>query len=206
MTLHVITDGKRTADDLVSILCSIHPYVDHIHVREKNRPAKDLYQIVERLIHGGIPHKKLIINDRVDVAHILGVGGVQLAYHSLGVSEVRNSFPGLQVGKSIHSYQEAVEAEQDGASFLLYGHVYSTKSKDGMKARGMEELGAIASTISVPVIAIGGITPDKIAELQGIGIKGIAVMSGIMSAKEPVEAAISYQTSWRKEGLDGHEL
>lgn len=206
MMLHVITDGKRTDDELVSILCSIHTYVDLIHVREKNRSAQELYQIVERLIHGGIPPKKIIINDRVDVAHTLGVGGVQLAYHSLGVSDVRRSFPGLQVGKSVHSYQEAVEAEQDGASFLLYGHVYSTKSKEGLKPRGMEELKAIASAISIPVIAIGGITPDKTAELRGIGIKGIAVMSGIMSAKEPVEAAISYQTSWRQEGLDGHKL
>jgi thiazole tautomerase (transcriptional regulator TenI) len=206
MTLHVITDGKRTDDELVSILCSIHSYVDHIHVREKNRPAKELYLLVERLIHGGIPLKKLIINDRVDVAHALGVGGVQLAYHSLGVSEVRRFFPGLQVGKSVHSYQEAVKAEQDGASFLFYGHVYSTKSKGGLKPRGMEELSTIASTISIPVIAIGGITPDNTAELKDIGIKGIAVMSGIMSAKDPVEAAISYQTIWRQEGLDEHKL
>ncbi|MCA1321247.1 thiazole tautomerase TenI [Bacillus tianshenii] len=206
MKLHVITDGKRTADELVSILCSIHSQADHIHVREKNRSAKEIYQIVKRLIDGGIPPKKLIINDRMDVAHSLGVGGVQLAYHSLGVSEVRKSFPDLQIGKSVHSYQEAIQAEQDGASFLLYGHVYSTMSKEHLKPRGVEELKAIASAVSIPVIAIGGITLEKTSELKNIGVKGIAVMSGIMSAKDPWKAATLYQTSRRKAGSDERKL
>ncbi|MEK1830709.1 thiamine phosphate synthase [Priestia megaterium] len=72
---------------------------------------------------------KIIVNDRVDVAHALKAKGVQLAYHSLDVSVVIDAFPSLIVGKSVHSVEEALEAEKDGAHYILYGHIYSTHSK-----------------------------------------------------------------------------
>ncbi|MBM7095711.1 thiazole tautomerase TenI [Bacillus sp. H-16] len=194
LQLHLVTDGKKTRENLVCILTDVHEYVDVIHVREKDRSAKEMMEIVEELLASGVPARKLIINDRVDVAQVMNCCGVQLACHSLGVSEVRKCFPHLRVGKSVHRYEEAIEAERDGADFVLYGHVYPTASKSGKTPKGLDELSSLTRSLRIPVIAIGGISPEKLPELRAAGAGGIAVMSGIMDAKDWVKAAKAYQT------------
>jgi thiazole tautomerase (transcriptional regulator TenI) len=189
LQLHVITDGKKTKEELVEILSGIHPYADFIHIREKHRSAKELFEMVEAFIANGVPPRKLFLNDRVDVAHVLNISGVQLAYHSLGVSEVRRCFPELRVGCSVHTYEEAVQAEKDGADFVLYGHIYPTASKSSLVPKGLAELKLMTRSLGIPVIAIGGITPEKLPELKACGVKGAAIMSGIMDARDYVEAA-----------------
>ncbi|MEA3322348.1 MAG: thiazole tautomerase TenI [Bacillota bacterium] len=195
MQLHLITDGKKTKEDLVAIMCEVHESVDFIHVREKHRSAMEIYELVDELIRSGIPPRKIIINDRVDVAHVLNTGGVQLAHHSLGVSEIRRNFSELRVGKSVHSYEEAMQAEKDGADFILYGHIYSTTSKQGLVPKGLMELRNLTRSIKIPVIAIGGITPDKLQEVKVSGASGIAVMSGIMDAVDSGHAAKAFQAA-----------
>ncbi|WP_010198532.1 thiazole tautomerase TenI [Bacillus sp. m3-13] len=195
MQLHLITDGKKTQEELVAILSKVQESVDFIHVREKHRSAQEVFELVHELIRSGVRPGKIIINDRVDVAHVLYVGGVQLAYHSLGVSEIRRNFPDLRVGKSVHSYEEALQAEMDGADFILFGHIYSTSSKEGLVPKGLLELKRLTTSLKIPVIAIGGITPDKIKELRAFGAGGIAVMSGIMDAKDNVRAAKAFQAA-----------
>ncbi|WP_226682541.1 thiazole tautomerase TenI [Sutcliffiella horikoshii] len=195
MQLHLITDGKKTKEELVAILCGIHESVDFIHVREKHRSANEVFELVDEVIRYGVRPEKIIINDRVDVAHVLNVGGVQLAYHSLRVSEIRRNFPDLRVGKSVHSYEEAIQAERDGADFILYGHIYSTSSKEGLNPKGLVELRSLTKSLKIPVIAIGGITPDKLQELRACGAGGVAVMSGIMDAEDNVHAAKAFQAA-----------
>ncbi|WP_404449026.1 thiazole tautomerase TenI [Sutcliffiella horikoshii] len=195
MQLHLITDGKKTKEELVAILCEVHESVDFIHIREKQRSANEVFELVDELIRSGVRPRKIIINDRVDVAHVLNVGGVQLAYHSLGVSEIRRNFPELRVGKSVHSYEEAIQAERDGADFILYGHIYSTTSKEGVTPKGLIELKSITRSLKIPVIAIGGITSDKFQELRISGAGGIAIMSGIMNAENNAHAAKAFQAA-----------
>ena len=195
MQLHLITDGKKTKEELAAILSEVHESVDFIHIREKHRSANEVYKLVDELIRSGVPPGKIIINDRVDVAHVLHVGGVQLAYHSLGVSEVRRNFPELRVGKSVHSYEEAIQAERDGADFVVYGHIYSTSSKEGLIPKGLMELKKITTSLEIPVIAIGGITPYKLQELRSAGAGGIAVMSGIMDANNNAHAVKAFQAA-----------
>ncbi|KMJ57962.1 transcriptional regulator [Bacillus sp. LL01] len=195
LQLHLITDGKKTKEELVAILTEVHDSVDFIHVREKHRSANEIFELVDELIRLGVRPGKIIINDRVDVAHVLNVGGVQLAYHSLGVSEIRRSFPELRIGKSVHSYEEAIQAEMDGADFIMYGHIYTTSSKDGLLPKGLMELRRLTRSLKIPVIAIGGIAPDKLQELRATGAGGIAVMSGIMDAEDTINAAKAYQTA-----------
>lgn len=192
MQLHLITDGKKTKEELIAILTEVHESVDFIHVREKHRSANEIFELVDELIRSGVRPVKIIINDRVDVAHVLNVGGVQLAYHSLGVSEIRRNFPELRVGKSVHSYEEAMEAQMDGADFIMYGHIYATSSKDGLEPKGLMELRRLTRSLKIPVIAIGGIAPDKIQELRAAGASGIAVMSGIMDARDNVTATKAF--------------
>jgi thiazole tautomerase (transcriptional regulator TenI) len=197
---HVISTGQQSNEQLIEIITHIHSYVDAIHLREKKKTAKELTELLSVLITKGVPVEKLIINDRVDVAVVCGAAGVQLAYHSLNVKTVKEHFPSLYVGCSVHSLEEAQEAERDGADYCLYGHIFSTDCKPGLTPRGISELEKIIKQTRIPVVAIGGIKPDNVEYVLQAGAKGIAVMSGVFLADNPVAAARTYASilrNWR---------
>lgn len=173
------------------IMMDIHPYVTAIHLREKQKTAKELFHEVQLLTSANIPRTKIMINDRLDVALVAKARGVQLAFHSLEPASVKGSFPLLRVGRSIHSYEEAVDAKINGADYVIYGHIFSTQSKLGMSPKGLQELSRLTK-LDIPVIAIGGITPENTAEVLRAGASGIAVMSGILDASDPLAAVKSY--------------
>ncbi|MGG5254082.1 thiazole tautomerase TenI [Neobacillus sp. SM06] len=191
--LHVVSNGKMPIPQLVEILADIHPYVAKFHLREKQKSARDLYQTMNLLTKSNVPVSKIVLNDRVDVALVTGAAGVQLAWHSLDVSVVKANFPRLTVGCSIHSIEEGIKAEQSNADYLLYGHIFPSGSKPGLKPKGLEELKKITGFLSVPVIAIGGILPENAKQVLQVGAKGIAVMSGIFDAHDPVSAVKAYK-------------
>ncbi|WP_163537129.1 thiamine phosphate synthase [Gracilibacillus sp. YIM 98692] len=190
--IHVISDGRHTEEELVSICREIDPYVYYIHLREKRKTASEYISLINRLVQAGVSPKKLIINDRVDVAHMKECKGVQLAFHSPPVDLVKEKYPHLLIGKSVHSKEEAIEAERLGADYVIFGHIYKTASKDQLKPQGIQALHAITEALSIPVVAIGGISAERIKSVQSAGADGVAVMSGIMSAKSPVETAKDY--------------
>ncbi|EDL65534.1 thiazole tautomerase TenI [Bacillus sp. SG-1] len=191
--LHAVTTGKKSIEETASICLDISPHVEAIHIREHTKTAREIYELGKKMIDFGIPADQIIINNRVDVAAALGICPVQLGYHSLPVNVVKESFSRLSIGKSVHSLLEAVEAEEEGADYILFGHVYPTSSKKGLTPRGLDELTQLISNVTIPVIAIGGILPSNAREVIQKGCSGIAVMSGIFDAVDPVKAAIDYQ-------------
>ncbi|MBA2874766.1 thiazole tautomerase TenI [Thermaerobacillus caldiproteolyticus] len=202
---HVISTGMQPLEQFVTIAAHIHPYVDAIHVREKTKTARELADFISALVARGVPARKIIVNDRVDVAAVFGVKGVQLAYHSLSAKTVKAHFPSLVVGCSVHSLEEAMEAEKSGADYCLYGHVFPTECKRGVPPRGLETLKTIASSIYIPVIAIGGIQPDNVKQVLQSGASGIAVMSGVFLAKDPLARVKEYARMVKKWGEDFNE-
>ena len=180
-------------EQLADILADIHPFVTAIHLREKQKSARELYQAIQLLSKRNIPLSKIIINDRVDVALVTGVPGVQLAYHSLETAIVKKCFPQLTVGCSIHSLEEGQQSEQDRADYVIYGHIFPSKSKPGLTPRGLDELKRITSLLDIPVIAIGGITPENTFQTVQAGASGIAVMSGVLEALDPLSAVKAYK-------------
>lgn len=190
--LHIISNGKMPLEQLSEILTDIHSYITAIHIREKQKTAKELYQAVNLLTKVNVPLSKIMINDRVDVAFVTGVAGVQLAFHSLEASVVKEKFPELKVGCSIHSYEEGQKAKMDGANFILYGHVFPSKSKPDLAPKGLEELKKLTN-LDIPVIAIGGITAENTGQVMKAGARGIAVMSGVLEARDPFMAVRAYQ-------------
>ncbi|RAZ79306.1 thiazole tautomerase TenI [Planococcus halotolerans] len=192
--LHIISTGKQKPEQLAEIIGVIHPYIDFIHLREKTKRAKEVYEMVELLADKKVPLSKIMINDRVDVACASNVKGVQLAYHSLPVEIVKREFMDLTVGCSVHSIEEAQIAEQQGADYVIFGHVYSTQSKPGLIPKGIEQLWSVSESVSIPVIAIGGITPTNSREVIEAGAQGVAVMSGILEAEDPLEAVKQYRS------------
>ncbi|MFS1515954.1 thiazole tautomerase TenI [Bacillus sp. SCS-151] len=197
--LHIVSTGAQSINTFVSIISEIHPFATAIHLREKQMSARDLYQTINQLIQRSVPLNKIVINDRIDVASIAEVGGVQLAYHSLSVGDVKRAFPKLRIGKSVHSLEEAVEAELQGADYVIYGHIYPTSSKKGVIAKGVDSVEELKKQLSIPLIVIGGIKPSHIPELIDRGVDGVAVLSGVLLAQTPIEAVKEYSKMLSKE-------
>ncbi|NWQ43371.1 thiamine phosphate synthase [Bacillus sp. EB106-08-02-XG196] len=179
-------------EQLGEIVSDIHPYITAIHIREKQKSARELFQTVELLTKNNIPLSKIMINDRADVALVTGARGVQLAFHSLDTASVKENFPQLRIGSSIHSYQEGLKAKEKGADYVLYGHVFHSQSKPGKNPKGLEEL-KMLSNLDIDVIAIGGITSDNTEQVLKEGAIGIAVMSGVLDARDPLLAVKAYR-------------
>jgi thiazole tautomerase (transcriptional regulator TenI) len=187
--LHIISTGKQSLEQFVAICARVHPYVDAIHVREKMKTAREISEFLTALIKQGVPPRKIIVNDRIDVAVVFGVKGVQLAHHSLSVRKVKHHFPSLSIGCSVHSIEEAMKAEESGADYCIYGHVFPTASKAGVPPRGIESLRSVVNHVNIPVIAIGGIHSNNAEQVLKAGAQGIAVMSAVFFAEDPVSEA-----------------
>ncbi|MED1203570.1 thiamine phosphate synthase [Heyndrickxia acidicola] len=196
--LHLVSNGNMSLQQFVHIAEKIHPYVTDIQLREKTSSAIELWEALQQLKDLGVPSKKLYVNDRVDIASAAQLKGVQLAFHSLGPATVKKHFPHLRIGKSVHSVKEAIDAEEQGADYLLFGHIFPSSSKPGMPSRGLEALSSVTSAVAIPVIAIGGIELQYLPDVFKAGAAGVAVMSGILNAKDPLQAAIEYA-----EGING---
>lgn len=196
--LHIITTGCQEIKVFASIAADIQEYVDYFHLREHSLTAIELYNAVELLISKGIPLSKIIINDRVDVAYAVKAAGVQLGFKSLQVKVVRESFPDLRIGCSTHSLIEAKTAFQNGADYAIFGHVFQTKSKQGLPPKGLKALNEIALHAGIPIIAIGGMDPSNIKYVLDAGASGVAVMSGVLEANDPISAVKQYSRIIRK--------
>lgn len=190
--LHLISDGNFSRQHL-QIIKRIHEDIDYFHIREKKKTAKDILEIIEALENVGFPLAKVIVNDRADIAVMKQCAGVQLAYHSPSVPLVKNGFSTLLTGKSVHSLWEAEQSQCEGADYLLYDHIYSSGSKPNQQPRGLADLREITEVLSVPVYAIGGITPKRTKEVIVEGAAGIAVMSGVWKADNPVQTVGAYR-------------
>ncbi|MCY8586914.1 thiamine phosphate synthase, partial [Bacillus haynesii] len=108
MHLHAITDDKHSVEELAAKIISIQDAVDFIHIRERSKKVSEISSLIERLAEEGVDKRKLIINDRVDIALFHHIHRVQLPSHGFSVKSVRSRFPHLKIGKSVHSPEEAV--------------------------------------------------------------------------------------------------
>jgi len=190
--LHLISSGKLGLGALADVVAQFHPYLTAVHLREKQLGAGDLFNGVSKLKAAGVPSRKIYINDRVDVAVAASAGGAQLPFHSLEVDVVKSVFPNLRAGVSVHSVEEAQAAQKKGADYVLFGHIYPSSSKPGKAPQGLGALAEVVASVSIPVIAIGGIKPEHVPEILATGAAGIAVLSTIWEAEDPLAMTISY--------------
>lgn len=166
-----------------------------VQLREKDLAVRDLLSLAQRLRestrHAGA---KLFINDRADVALAVDADGAQRAGTSLPISALRAiSRPGFVIGASVHSVAEARLAEPEGADFLIFGPVYDTPSKRQYgPPQGLSALERVASAVRLPVLAVGGITPARVGEVQRAGAAGVAVIGAILSAERPADAVKAF--------------
>ena len=134
-------------------------------------------------------HVPFVINDNVEIALKMDADGVHVGQSDMEAGNVREKLgPDKIIGVSAQTVEQAVLAEQRGADYLGVGAVFPTGSKDDADDVSHETLKAICDAVSIPVIAIGGISRNNIMELAGSGICGIAVISAIF-AQPDIEAA-----------------
>ena len=131
----------------------------------------------------GVP---LIINDNVEVALACGAAGVHLGQQDMPIAQARRmAGPDLILGASAHTVQEALEAQAAGADYLGVGAVFSTSTKADASPLPLTTLREICAAVSIPVVAIGGITETNLLQLTGCGAAGVAVVSAIFGALDP---------------------
>lgn len=165
-----------------------------VELREKKSTPREIYekakQLKEMLSKYNVP---LIIDNRPDIALASGADGVHLAQHDLPLHEVRKMLPAPKiVGTSVFTVEQAQEAEKNGADYVATGAIFPTTSKDNATVLPEEMLEKITKSVSIPVIAVGGLKPSNLAKVNDKGIAGVAVVSGVMQAENPYEAAEQY--------------
>ncbi len=167
-----------------------------LQLREKDLPARELYQLALRLreicSRNGA---KLFVNDRVDVAIAAGADGVHLPFDSIGVSMARKLLPPNRlIGVSTHSPPDVAVAAREGADFAVFGPVFDPISKSATRAGwGSEGLAAACRAGAIPVFALGGITPERVRELlanpdPSARPAGVAAIGAIFAAESPAAA------------------
>ena len=192
--LYLITDREQTRGKglLWVVEQALDGGVKAVQLREKDLGGRELFTLADQLKSVCASHgARLFINDRIDVALAVDADGVQLGSASMPVGAARELLGDQKlIGASTHSLAEASTAEQAGADFVLFGPVYFTPSKSAYgKPQGIEPLREVVEKISIPVYAIGGIKPEHIGAVKRAGARGVALISAVMAAAEPREAA-----------------
>lgn len=195
-SLYLVTDRSSTARSLPDVVeeC-LAAGLKAVQLREKDLAVRELLDLASTLRESTQRHgARLLINDRADVALAVNADGVQRTHESLPVAALRGiATPPFLIGASAHSEAEACAAVGDGADFVVFGPVYDTPSKRRYGApQGVEVLRRVAASVSRPVIAIGGVTAERVRELRGAGAAGVAVISAIISAARPADATKAF--------------
>lgn len=199
--LHLVTDDAvlldpRFAERAGAVLTTGRSELA-LHLRGPTLSGRRLFALAEQLLPAAeVAGALLLINDRVDVALACGAHGVQLGARSVLAADARRLLGDLPLlGVSVHSREEA-EAAAD-ADFLLVGTLFASASHPGRAGAGTQILERLAD-LRLLRIGIGGITPERVAEVRRAGAAGIAVLSGVWGAKEPQVAVEGYLRAWRE--------
>ncbi|MHB1645295.1 MAG: thiamine phosphate synthase [bacterium] len=191
-------NDKDIADDIIELgQVAIDSKTSLFQLRNKNISGNEFYYIAMKLIkffnlYNNKDNKPiLIVNDRADIADIVGADGVHVGDDDLPLSYIKKIYPQLTAGVSVKNIDEAKKAEAEGADYIGAGSVFETSSKsDAGKPIGLDILAKICDSVKIPVIAIGGINLDNVEKVIETGVKGIAVIGAVSGAKDPLTAAI----------------
>jgi thiamine-phosphate pyrophosphorylase len=187
--LYLITDRKqmRTTTMENAIEEALTAGLKAVQVRERDLGTRELLSMAHSLRALTARFNAcLFINDRADIALAVNADGVQLGHTSMPAHAVRTVVgEHMLIGVSAHSTEQTLIAERDGADFVTLGPIYETPSKMKYgKPLGVDSIRTGKDAVSIPVFAIGGITPGRINEVLGHGADGVAVISAILASDD----------------------
>ena len=190
--IYLIT-GRRAIADLPAALASALSVLPigtaAVQLREKDLEPAELLQLARLLLPlCKSANAPLLVNTRLEVVKAAHADGVHLPAGGPAVAEARRQLgPGALIGQSCHSAEEVARAAQDGADFAVFGPVWQTPGK---KAQGMTALHEATKASSLPVFAIGGVTPPRAKRAVNAGAHGVACIRAILGAANPATAAL----------------
>lgn len=213
--IYLVTSGKTTArttpaaDEFLGVLqlvqAAVGAQIDLVQIREKNLTASVLYQLAlsaARITKGAAT--KLLINDRSDIAAAAGADGVHLTTSSLPTAVVRQAFgDDFLIGVSTHSLEEANIAWEGGADFAVFGPVFETTSKKASaEPPGLTGLTSVCSALSpFPVLALGGVSIDNVAECIRAGARGVAAIRMLQEPAQLIDVAEEIRRRFARKSL-----
>ena len=203
--MYFITDSTNYSEEefLYRVEQALMGGITLLQLREKDKSTREYMDLAEK-VHTltkkyNVP---LIIDDRVDVALAIDAEGVHVGQSDMPVSIARKLMGDDKiVGATTKTVEQAVEAYAQGADYLGVGAIYPTTTKVKTVLTSTETLGNICSAVPIPVNAIGGLNKDNIDVLKGIPIAGICVVSAIMKADDPKQAAVELQARAKELGI-----
>lgn len=193
-TVYAVTDRRFHPDvaliDAVEV--AIKGGATMVQLREKQAQGKEFLEqasdLKKMMSRYGVP---LIINDRIDIAQIVGAG-LHIGQEDIPLKEARKLLPEATIGVSVSTVEQAIEAEQDGATYLGVGSLYPTATKDDASQMTNETLRAIRRAVSLPLVGIGGITHHVVPDLFEM-LEGYAVVSALFAAPDIERAAREFK-------------
>ena len=203
--LMLITDRKacRTGSLEESIRQAIAAGVGCIQLREKGMERDALLKVAQTLAdlcRAG--HASLIINSDAEMVLQVNAQGVHLPASGPPTSEMRTIIAENRwIGRSVHSLEEAVRGEEEGADYILYGPVFETPSKRPYgPPLGTRSLGKVTARLKIPVLAVGGINLNNMDEVVEGGAWGVAVIRAILSSENITKTASSFRDTLKRVG------
>ena len=195
--LYLITDEEIAAGPkrVEAALSAVPRGAAAVQLRARSLDGRALFERALALRevtreHGAL----LLVNDRLDVALATGADGVHLPVAGLPVAGARRLAPHLLLGASTHTLDEARSAHRAGADFVTFGPVFATPSKAAMgEPTGLPALGAVATALPIPVLALGGVDEGRAAACVAVGA-GVACIRAVLGAGDPAAAAAAM---WR---------
>lgn len=197
----MITGDADEARLLEQIERAVAGGVDYLQLRRKKDTTRELEALATTLARR-FPRarKRILVNDRLEVALATGLGGVHLPADGFAVDAVRARAPkGFLVACSTHDREQAIGAAAAGANFLVYGPVFPTSSKPGHPGVGLDALADVASSVSVPVFALGGVIADRVGLVAASGAAGVAGISAF-EREETLKALLARLARWEDTG------
>jgi thiamine-phosphate diphosphorylase len=199
-----ITDGTRgTAGRPLARVAAraVEGGLEMMVVRERTLAEGELATLLEALLPLRARGLSLLVSRRVDLAERYALDGVHLAADAGPVARARRRLGARAwIGYSAHAGDEARRAADEGASYVTLSPIYATESKPGAPARGTAWLAAAVKGLSIPALALGGVTPERVPELLAAGAWGVAAVSSLGAAADPATAARAFRDALARGG------
>ena len=189
--LHVLTPAHQRADDLRTVDAVLAAGAPAVQVRVKDRTDCDHLAIARAIVERcRAADAMCVVNDRVDIALTAGADAVHLGLSDLPIAAARGlAGDRLLIGGTARDPATARRLVDDGVDYLGAGPTFATHTKDGLPdPLGPAGVAAIARAVAVPVIAISGITADRLPQVLATGVHGVAVTGAVMDAADPAAA------------------
>ena len=192
-TLSVVTDVKVIPDWnqlAICVMASVRGGVNLVQVRAKSLNVKRQRVLATKITELVGVHARVVVNGDPEIAKASGATGVHLPEDGTSISNARAILGhDALIGKSVHSTNAAIKAEEDGADYIYFGTVFNSTSHPGGRTNGLQGVIQSSNAVSIPVIGIGGINSQNIDSVMDAGASGGAVISAIIGKNDPYRAA-----------------